>query len=203
MAEFSWDTDFSTGVAKNHALSSKIRDAAIADAKFIQFTDVEPSYGRKRGESVTIERINNIAEPTNPRFGERDRVPIDAFSMSTTSITVSYFGRGIEFTEKSQLLANFDLKDKIQRKLKQQMQLSMDTAAAAAFKTAKICYIPTSLTGGVFDTDGTPSTAATENLTVSHVKVIRDWALQGLQAVVRQAVVPFFHLAGLPSFCQV
>jgi len=53
----------------------------------------------------------------------------------------------------------------------------MDTASAAAFKTAQIKFIPTSVTGGTFDTDGTPSTQATENLTVSHVKVIRDYMM--------------------------
>jgi N4-gp56 family major capsid protein len=175
MAEFTWDLDAPSGVFKNHALSAKVREAAIADTKFVQFCDVEPGYGRKKGESITISRIKNVAEPSNPRFNERDRVPIDTFAMSTVAITVSYFGRGIEFTEKSELLSHFDIKDKIQRKLKQQMQLAMDTAAAAAFKTAKIKFIPTSLAGGTFDTDGTPSTAALENLSVAHVKVIRDY----------------------------
>lgn len=138
------------------------------------YVDVEPGYGKKRGENVTITRIKNISEPTTAKFGERDRVPVDTFSMNTTSITVSYWGRGVEYTEKAELLSNFDLADKMQRKLKEQMQLTLDTGAATAFKTAKVKYIPTSLTGGTFDTDGTASTQATENLTVSHVKVIRD-----------------------------
>jgi N4-gp56 family major capsid protein len=175
MAEWTWELDASSGVFKNHALSSKIREAAIANSVFVPYVDAEPGYGRRRGESVTITRIRNIAEPTNPRFGERERVPIDQFQMSTVAITVSYFGRGVEFTEKGQLLSHYDLKDKIQRMLRRQMQLSLDTAAAAAFKTAKVCFIPTSLAGGVFDTDGTPSTTALENLTVVHVQTIRDY----------------------------
>jgi len=197
MAEFTWELDAPSGVFKNHALSSKVREAAVADSKFLPFVDAEPGYGRKKGDTITISRVKNIAEPTNARFNERDRVPVDTYAMSTVAITVSYFGRGIEFTEKSDLLAAFDLKDKIQRKLKQQMQLALDTAAAAAFKTAKICYIPTSLSGGTFDTDGTPSTTALENLTVSHVKVIRDF---GSRLV--GYVVPFFHRAGFPALCH-
>jgi len=175
MAEFTWTLDAPAGAFKNHALSMKLREAAVAESKFMQYVQVEPGYGRKAGETITISRVKNIAEPTSAKFGERDRVPIDTFAMSTTSITVSYFGRGIEYTEQSELLSEFDLTDKIQKKLKQQMQLTLDTAAAGAFKTAQIKFIPTSLTGGTFDTDGTPSTQATENLSVAHVKVIRDY----------------------------
>ena len=173
--EFTWSLDAPAGVFKNHALSEKVREAAVADAKFMQFVDVEPGYGRRQGDTVTITRSKNIAEPTSAKFGERDRVPIDTFAMSTVSITVSYFGRGVEYTEQSELLSHFDLQDKMQRKLKQQMQQALDTAAAGAFKTAKIKFIPTSLTAGTFDTDGTPSTAATENIQVAHVKTIRDY----------------------------
>jgi N4-gp56 family major capsid protein len=175
--EFTWDLDAPTGTFKNHALSAKVREAAIADAVFMQYVDPEPGYGRKKGDTITISRVKNMSEPSSATFGERDRVPIDTFSLSTTSITVSYWGRGVEYTEKSDLLSHFDIVDKIQRKLKQQMTLTLDTGAAAAFKTAKIKYIPTSLTAGTFDTDGTASTAATENLTVSHVKVIRDYMM--------------------------
>lgn len=175
MADFSWDLDAPSGTFKNHALSAKIREAAVADSKFMQYVDVEPGYGQGKGESVTISRVKNVAEPTTAKFNEKDRVPVDTFALSTKSITVSYWGRGIEFTEKAEILSHFDIQDKIQRKLKQQLQLVMDTAAAAAFKAAQVCFIPTSLTGGTFDTDGTPSTTASENLTVAHVKTIRDY----------------------------
>ena len=177
MAEYTWELDAPSGVFKNHALSSNVREAAVSDSKFMPYVDVEPGYGKKRGENVTITRIKNMAEPTTARFGERDRIPVDTFQTNTTSISVSYWGRGVEYTEKAELLSHFDLADKMQRKLKQQMQLTLDTGAATAFKTAKIKFIPTSLTAGTFDTDGTPSTAATENLSVAHVKTIRDYMM--------------------------
>lgn len=177
---YAWTVDVAQGVLKNHALSSDIREAAVADSKFMPYVTVEPGYGRKRGDTVTITRVKNIPEPTTARFGERDRVPIDTYSISSTSITVSYWGRGVEYTEQAELLSHYDLTDKIQKKLKQQMQLALDTGAATAFKQAKIKFIPTSLTAGTFDTDGTPSTTATENLTVAHVKTIRDYMMDTL-----------------------
>lgn len=140
-----------------------------------QVCDVEPGYGRQKGDSITITRIRNIAEPTSAVLSENTRVPIDTYAQSSVTITVNEYGRGVEYSNKSQLLNHYDEEDKIQRKLKQQLQLVLDTACAAALKTAKIKYIPTSLTGGTFDTDGTASTQATQNLTVAHVKVIRDY----------------------------
>lgn len=180
MAEYTWEQDEPSGPLKNHALSSDLREAAIAATKLLPFADPESGYGAGKGETVTITRIRNIAEPSNPRFNERERVPIDRFELSTTSITVQYFGRGIGYTEKSQLLNTFDLKDKIQRKLRQQMQLALDSAAGTALKAGKVKFIPTTLTGGVFDTDGTPSTQALVNLTVSHLKILRDYAMDTL-----------------------
>jgi N4-gp56 family major capsid protein len=173
--EYTWTLDAPSGVFKNHALSSKIREAAVADSVFMPYVDVEPGYGKRKGENVTITRIKNIPEPTTAKFSENDQIPVDQFAVNTTQIGVSYWGRAIRYTEQSDLLSHFDITDKIQRKLKQQMQLVMDTGAAGGFKLAKVKFIPTSLTGGTFDTDGTPSTTATENLTVSHVKVIRDY----------------------------
>lgn len=174
--EYAWAVDTPSGVMKNSALSKDVRMASIASTQFMPFVRVEPGYGRRMGESVTIQRIKNVAEPTSGTFDERDAVPIDTFAASSTSITVSYWGRGVQYTEFAELLSTFDLTDGIQRKLKDQMALTLDTGAAAAFKTAKVMYIPTSVSAGTFDTDGTPSTTALENLTVQHVKVIRDFS---------------------------
>ena len=176
-AEFTWALDATSGTFKNHALSSKLREAALAKSKFMTFVQAEPGYGKRKGDTITIPRIKNLTEPTSGKFNERDRVPVDTFSMSTVAITVTYYGRAVEFTDMSQLLSSFDLKDAIQKKLRAQMTLTLDTAIAAAFKTAKISFIPTSLANGTFDTDGTPSTTATQNLTVAHLQVIRDYMM--------------------------
>jgi N4-gp56 family major capsid protein len=175
MAEFTWEGGVATGVLKNHALSAKLREAAIAQTKFLQFVDTEPGYGRKKGDSLTITGIKNIAAPTNAQLGERDRIPIDPYQQTSNTITVVEWGRGVEYTHLAELLAHYDLEDKIQRKLRQQLQLVLDAAAADAYKAAEIMFIPTSVTGGVFDTDGTPSTQALANVTVAHLKVIRDY----------------------------
>ncbi len=171
---FQWEADFESGVMRNHTLSSKIREASIAECLFLRFVTPEPGYGRGKGDSITITTIKNLAEPTNATIREGERVPIDRLQQASVTITVNTMGRGVEYDEKTKLLAHYDPQDKIQKALRRQLKLVMDTAAAAAFKTAKLIAIPTSLTAVTWDTDGTPSTTATQNLTVAHVKEIRD-----------------------------
>ena len=68
--------------------------------------------------------------------------------------------------------------------LKDQMSLSMDTGAAGAFTgtDAKICFTPTSLTGGVWETDGGHTTIATANMTKDHLGCIRDYMANTIHA---------------------
>src|SRR5262245_39650604 len=111
MAENTWEFDVADGVLKNHSLSPKIREAAIAGTKFMQFVDTEPGYGKQKGEAHTITRIRNIAEPTSALIGERDRIPIDLHSQSSITVVVKEWGRGVEYTHKNELLTEFSRED--------------------------------------------------------------------------------------------
>lgn len=173
-----WTYDAPTGVYKNHTLSEKIREAAVAEAKFVSYVDPEDGYGKGKGESVTIVRVSNVAEPTTGQLTENIAIPEDTFSLSTVAITVKEWGRSIPFTSLSKDLSSFDIQNKIQGKLKDQMKLTMDKAAATAFKTAQVKAIPTGNTAVkalTMDTDGTASTQASENMGMYHVEQIRDY----------------------------
>jgi N4-gp56 family major capsid protein len=158
-------------------MSEKLRDAAIAETKFMQFVSPEPGYGKKMGESITITRVSNLAEPTNGRLVEGQKIGEDALSMSTVAITVSEWGRSVPYTSYAEDLGKFDVSNIVQKELKKQMQLVLDSAAAAPFKStsAKVKAIPTGVAALTFDTDGTPSSQATVNLNVYHVEQIRDY----------------------------
>ena len=193
--EYTWALDAASGVFKNHALSTDVLFAALAKSKFQTFVKPIAGYGKGKGDTITWPRIKNLTEPTAGTFNERDRVPVDTFAMSTGSVTVTYYGRAVEFTDMSQLLSAFDLKDAIQKKLRAQMTLTLDTAAAAAFKTAQISFAPTTLANGTFDTDGTPSTTATQNLTVAHLQVIRDYMMDTIHVPGWQGGDDYYCLA--------
>ncbi len=180
MASHSWVNDGPSGVYKNHDLSSKIRMAAIKEAKFMQFVKPEEGYGKKKGESVTITRVSNVTVPTSDVLNELQRIPEDTLSLSTQAITVAERGRAIPYTSLSLDLASFDLENAIQSKLKDQLKLSMDISAAAKFKAGKILAIPTGVAETTFETDGAASNAAASNLNMFHVESIRDYMFSTL-----------------------
>lgn len=177
MAETTWTYDAPSGVYKNHDLSSQLRMAAIAETKFMQFVSTEAGYGRKKGESVTITRLSNIANPTDGKLVEGNKIPEDEITLSTVAITVAEWGRAVPYTNLMEELSTFNVENMIQSKLKDQMKLTLDSAAAKVFKGTdnKIKAAPTGVASITFDTDGTQSTTATSNLNVYHVEQIRDY----------------------------
>lgn len=166
-----WVWDAPSGVFKDHALSSRIREAAIADAQFMRFARPETGYGKGKGQSITITRVFPL--PLANRISELDRLPSGRPAIDTLSITVSEWGFKIPMTEFEKNLTHFDLTNQFQRVLRDQMKLTMDDMTADAFKATPYKYIPQA-SGGVFDTDGTPSTTADTNLSIADLRTIHD-----------------------------
>lgn len=177
---FTWTFDAPTGVYKNHEMSSNLRMAAIAETKFMQFVRPEPGYGKKKGESITITRVSNIAVPTSGKLSENNRIPEDEVVLTTVAITVSEWGRSVPYTSLSEELGKFDVENFIQKKLRDQMALVLDKAAAAGFKAAKVKATPDGVSSLQFSTNGVAPTAATANLNVYHIEQIRDYMFSTL-----------------------
>lgn len=173
MALMTWSYDITDNVLKNHALSEKIREAAIAETLFMRWAKPEPGFGKKKGESVTIPLISGLTTPAD-ELVETNTIPEEKISIGTTLIAVKEYGKAVPYTSLQEDLLTFDLENRIQSRLRKNMQLSLDVYASTALKGTFYKFIPTTLTGGVFDTDGTPTTQALQNLTVAHLKVIRD-----------------------------
>ena len=180
MAEFSWTFDAPTGTYKNHAMSMHLYEAALQKSVFMDFVRPAEGYGRKRGDTITLTRIANLTEPTSPNLTEGMRIPEDTLSITTKGITVSEIGRSVPFTSLSDDLSEFDVENIVQKRLRDQMKLSLDTLASAAFKKAKVTYTPTGLATYSIGTTGTAAAQATENMTVYHVETIRDYLFDTL-----------------------
>lgn len=176
MAATQWVPHMPSGTMRNRALSKKLRFASIAQTKAIQFVKPEPGYGRNMGETITIPRVRNLAIPTSAILGRNQKIPIDPSALAQTTITVQKFGRGVEFDEETEILSAFDPKDYIQKQLMKQMKLVLDAVAFASFKACQIRFAPTSTTGGVVTTDaGVTPQVATFNVSVAHLKFLRDY----------------------------
>jgi N4-gp56 family major capsid protein len=175
MSQFTWTLDAPSGVFKQHELSAKIYEAAVAEAKFMDFVKPVEGFGKKMGENVTLKRVSAIAEPSNARLTEGIRIPEDQLTLSTVAISVSEIGRAVPFTSFAEDLSDLDLEGTVQGELKKQMRLVLDTMAATAFKTAKVKYAPTGAATNNITTNGTFGAAATSNLNFFHVEEIRDY----------------------------
>jgi len=169
-----WSFDAPTGTYKSHAMSMDLRLAAVEDSAFMEHVRPEQDFGKGKGESITITRISNISEPTSGTLSESERIPEDDLTISTTSITVVELGRAVPYTNLSTDLSEFDLESPIQRKLREQLTLTLDTKIATAFKACQLKYTPTSLTGATTATGGTAGAAATANMNVYHLEEIHD-----------------------------
>jgi hypothetical protein len=192
---FTWTYDAASGVYKNSALSGKLLMVSARAWKFVPFTKKVDDYGPMMGQSVTLIYYKPVADPTSGKLEEDTRIPIDQLEMGQSSISVFEWGRGVEWTHFAQQLGKFDPKNATQKALTDQMNQVMDVAAASEFTSSnmKIKFIPTTLTGGTFDTDGTPSTQALVNVTADHLGVVRDYMAKDLH-------VPFYdgeHYIGL------
>lgn len=194
---FTWEFDAATGVYKNNAMSGKMLEVAARQWKFVPFTQKVTEFGPHMGESISLIYYKALDDPTSGKLEEDTRIPIDQLEMASSSISVYEWGRGVEYTHLSRQLGKFDPKAAAQKALIDQMNQVMDVAAAAQFTgtSMKVKFIPTSLTGGTIDTDGTPSTEAAVNVTMDHLAVIRDYLAKDLHT-------PFYdgdHYVGLFS----
>jgi N4-gp56 family major capsid protein len=181
MSQFTWTYDAPTGTYKNHAMSSRLYEAAVENSVFIDHASTVEGFGKHKGESVTLTRVRNIVEPVTADLQETVRIPEDEFELSTQTITVKEMGRAIPYTSLSLDLSKFNLENPIQKKLREQMRLVLDTKAATALKSTLIKYVPTGATSATITTNGTPGASATSNMNVYHAEEIRDYMFDTLQ----------------------
>jgi N4-gp56 family major capsid protein len=179
MAAHNWTFDADIGVYKNSYMTNELLLKSLADTKVAPFARPIKGVGKfkKKGETVNIPILKELPDPTTAQLEEGTRIPIDKLELGNRAITLVEWGRGVEYTNLAQQFGKFDPADYLQKALMRQMDRSLDTSCAAAFKSTdvKVCFIPTSLTGGTFDTDGTPSTVGLVNLTFDHMGVLADY----------------------------
>jgi len=147
----------------------------VEDSMFSDHVRPVEGYGRKMGENVTLTRVNRLTEPTSPVLTEGIRIPEDAFSLATTTITPQEIGRAVPFTSLAQDFSKFDLENPIQRVLREQLTLSLDTLIAAAFRGALVKYAITGLASNNIATAGTFGATSSANLNTWHLEQIRDY----------------------------
>jgi len=171
----SWNFDAPTGVFRNHALSSDIRMQAMRDAVFQQFASPEKGYGKGKGAAVTITRILQLA--LAGKVSDVDRLPTGRPIVDTKQVAVSEWGFAIETTEFEENLTHYDMRNRFQRMLRDQMKLTMDKMHADANRTTGLVAVPVTAASLTFES--APATlAANANLTIAHLRQMKDRLVQ-------------------------
>jgi len=175
-----WAADAVTGVYKNHALSTKIRDAAVANSQFMGFADTEPGYGKGRGDTVTITRVHNL--PLATTVDENTELPSGRPLIDTVSVTVSEWGYKVKMTEFEENLTHYDLTNKVQRALRDQLRLTMDQMVAIAMKSTPYKITSNGDDAITEDLDGVMSFNPDVVMNGTHVGLMRDILMGDIKA---------------------
>src|SRR3990167_6490687 len=181
MANFTWTFDAPTGTYKQRHLSANIYQAAVADSLFAEHASPVGNYGKHKGEQATLKRVKALTEPTSPVLTECIRISEDSLTINTRTMTVQEIGRAVPYTSLAEALGDIDPENVIQKELRRQMKLSLDTLCATAFKEGQIKYSPTGTTSRTINTDGTVTTG-TVVINTWHLEEIRDYLATTLMA---------------------
>lgn len=176
MTQFTWTYDAPSGVFKSHEMSARLYEQVTEDSVWMDHvSDIDDAYGKGMGETVTWTRLSSITEPTTLDIVEGIRIPEDEYSFSTDSVTVGEIGRAIPYTSLAQDLSFFDLENKVQRALVDQLRRGLDTKVATKAKEVNLKYVPSGSAAGSFET-GSASVSATAaaNFNPYHAEAIYD-----------------------------
>lgn len=198
MANFTWTFDAPTGTYKSHELSARLFQAAVEESVFMDHVMPLSEFGRKQGETITLKRVASVSEPTTAALTEGIRIPEDQLTLSTKGITVGEIGRAVPFTSFAEDLSALDLEGTVQKELRRQMKLVLDTMVAVAFRAAKVKYAITGLATNNIATNGTFGATSTENMNVFHAEEIRDYLFDTLRApMIGDSYVGIFRTKGI------
>lgn len=191
MAGQTWQLDSEGGHLANPPLSAQLRHATQPMLQFRQVVRVEPGFGKNKGDTLDFNKVGNV-QTKGGKFSEQEKIPETKVLLKKGSLVMDQYGNSIPWTGKLETLSEFDPRDPIQQALKNDQAKVIDETIATEAKTGNLIYIPTGPATGVFDTDGTPSTASVGNITTFHIKEIIDAMATGIFGATTLRPVPKF-----------
>ena len=191
MAGQVWHTSADGGYFANPKLSKSLRTATQPMMRFRQFVRKESAAGKGKGDTFDFNKISNIVTAGGV-ITETQRIPESKFLIRRGQLTIQEYGNSIPYTGKVDTLSEFSVDNSITKALRDDMAKVIDIAVANVFKGADLCYIPSSLTSGTWDADGTPSTTASVNLNLAHIREIVDAMKTGVFGASEIAPIPTY-----------
>lgn len=174
MAENTWQGSIADGVLKNHWLSQQIWYSAIEDSIMADHAMMVDGFGLHSGESANLTRMHAIAEPSDATLIETQRIPEDLVRFTAKPIVIKEMGRAVPYTSLMEDLAHFNVRNAVQRKLREQMTLAIDTMLARAGKKTLLRYTPTGTGADAANTTYSLTTTGTFGAVASRTLKVYD-----------------------------
>ena len=162
----------------NPKLSAKIHKDALPALKFDPYCDIPEDFGPGQGSEYYYAIEGALTSPmtiAGVTLAEAAPIQLDDWTHLRESITVLEVGRGASWSKKMDVLSKWSMDSKTRGKLKDHYTQIMDLGAATAFRATDTYYIPTGVAAGTYGNDGAPGVAAVANLTLFHLREIRDY----------------------------
>lgn len=182
-----WSVSADGGHLANPKLSEKLRFSSYEMARFRQFCNVKEDGMKQRGETMNFDKILKLATGGGT-VSETSTVPSDKFTITKGTITVTEYANKIPYTGKLEALSEFDIKNPVQKRLRDDMKDALDVAAGAQFTAAEFKAVLVSTTSVTFTTNGTATATATANL---HTNTVRQ-----IVSYMKKKNIPFYDNNG-------
>lgn len=177
MAQGLWTTGSLGGYLYSPKLSKQMREQAGPMYVFRNFVDLsEKGLGANKGDRVPFVKRLRI-DTRGGTLVETTTMPKNTIKFTTDSVQVTEYGNGIDYTQKLETLAEFNMKDQYQKGLVEDQKDAIDYAIATEFQSGMFKAVATSTSSTVFTSDGTATATASANISDRNVRDIVDYLM--------------------------
>lgn len=169
-----WVTNSLGGHLTNNSLSKSIRNQALPKYIYRQFVNYKEDPGAKEGDTVFFDKLLKI-DTKGGTLTETNTIPEAKWKVVKDSIVVTEWGNSVPYTNKLQVLAEFDPQDLSSKSLLNDQIEVIDSAIYDQFNLAKFVAVCTTTAATVFTTNGTATITASANCSDVNIRDIVDY----------------------------
>jgi N4-gp56 family major capsid protein len=174
MAGQLWVTDSLGGHLTNNKLSKSIRQQNISEYVFKQFVEIKEDLGKKSGDTVYFDKTLKI-DTKGGTLSETTTITENKWKVVKDSVTVTELGNSVPYTQKLEVLAEFDPENISTKALKDDQLEVLDSLAYDQFATGEFVAVCTNTATTEFTTNGTATITATANMSDKNVRDVVDY----------------------------
>ncbi len=168
-----WVTNSLGGYMGCPKLDKKLWEFSEPLMRFRQFCNVKTELGKNKNDTVYFDKISKLAT-AGGTLVETSTIPRSNFVLGRGRAVVTEWGNSVGYTQKLDVLAEFDVDNAVHRTLLEDQAETLDKAAGAQFQDTLAKYVAVTSTSGTLTTNGTAGGTSTSNLNYYHIKNICD-----------------------------